>query len=215
MKLTNTDNISQKTAKILLKTKCVNFNPRHPYKFTSGILSPIYVDNRRLISLPRERDKIISFFIEKIKRIGLPDTIAGAATAGIPHAAWIAEKLNMPMVYVRPQPKEHGKGNQVEGIIKKGQRVLVVEDMVSTAGSSIVIINALRKIGAKVTDQIAIYTHTLKEAVENFKEAKVKFHSLTDLNEVVKAAVNGGFLKSSEIKIIHDWVKDPKNWKSF
>src|SRR3989344_1858851 len=134
MKSINTDKNSQKTAKILVETGAVTFRPRQPFRFDSGILSPVYVDNRLLISGPHERKKIIKFFIQKIKELGIPDVVAGTATAGIPHAAWIAQILDIPMVYVRSKAKDHGKGNMVEGTLKRGQNVMVIEDTVSTAG---------------------------------------------------------------------------------
>src|SRR3989338_2036146 len=153
--------IAQEVAAILLDIGAVIFRPRQPFRFDSGILSPVYVDNRLIISDPVSRERIIKNLVSLINKIGKFDTVAGTATAGIPHAAWIAQKLRLPMVYVRSQPKEHGTKNQVEGSIKRGQEVLVVEDMVSTAGSSARVVEALRKLGAKVDHEVAIYTHAL------------------------------------------------------
>lgn len=212
MKSTSTEKVSEKVAEILVDVGCVIFRPHQPFRFDSGILSPVYVDNRLLISNPSQREKIIKHFVDKIKEIGKSDVIAGTAVAGIPHAAWIAKKLNLPMVFVRAQPKDHGRKNQVEGSIRRGQTVLVVEDMVSTAGSSRRVVSALRKLGAKVTDEIAIYTHELSEADKNFNKLKVKFHHLTDLESVAHAAIKKGLLKDEQIKIILDWAKDPQNW---
>ena len=213
MKSTSTDNnISQKVAKILFETGCVIFRPSQPIKLVTGILSPIYVDNRRLMSFPKERRKVAIFLTERIQGIGLPQVIAGAATGGIPHAAWVAERLNLPMVYVRSKPKEHGQGNQVEGVLRRGQRVVVVEDMVSTASSSSVVIKGLRDLGALVQHEVAIYTHTLSEADKNFSKLKIFFHPLTNLREVVKVAKREGFLKDEDEKVILNWAKDPKNW---
>src|SRR3989344_960489 len=144
MKSTATDKDSQKVAKILLKIGAVIFSRRAPFKFDSGILSPVYVDNRLLISHPKEREEILEILVTKIKEeIGVPNVVAGVATAGIPHAAWIAQRLNIPMVFVRSKPKDHGRENQIEGLIRKGQRVLVVEDLVSTGGSSLEVIEKL------------------------------------------------------------------------
>ncbi len=212
MKSTNTDSTSEEVAKILFEIGSVLFRPKNPFKFDSGILSPVYVDNRLLISSPKYRRVVINHLVKEIRKIGLPDVVAGTATAGIPHAAWIAEKLNLPMVYVRSKPKEHGRGNQVEGSIKKGQRVLVVEDMVSTAGSSAEVIKALRKLGAKVSDEVAIYSHGLKASKANLSKLNVKFHNLTDLESVANVAQKQGFLKDEQVKVILDWAKDPKNW---
>lgn len=213
MKSTNTGEISEKAAKILLESGCVIIRLRIPFRFTSGILSPIYVDNRRLISLPKQRKIIVELLIEKIKQIGLPDVIAAAATAGIPHAAWIAEKLNLPMVYVRSKAKEHGRKNQIEGILKRGQKALVVEDMVSTAQSSTVVIRAMREVGVKVEDEVAIYSHGLADAQRKFKELKVNFTCLTTLQEVVETARKINYLRPiDDVSSILEWSKDPKGW---
>src|SRR3989344_2739122 len=118
MKSTNTDKARKDVAEILLDVGSVIFRPRQPFRFDSGILSPVYVDNRLLISMPRERELIIKYLVDKIRKIGVPDVVAGVATAGITHAAWIAQKLNLPMVYVRAKPKDHGRQNQVEGQVK-------------------------------------------------------------------------------------------------
>lgn len=210
MKSTATD--SQKTASILLDIGAVLFSRRYPFKFDSGILSPVYVDNRLLISYPKERNEIIDLLLKKIKQIGTPDVIAGVATAGIPHAAFLAQKLNIPMAFVRSKPKDHGRGNQVEGIIKKGQKAIVIEDLVSTGGSSARVIDVLRELGADVTDVLAIYSHNLKESAENFKKAKVKFSFLTNTEEVAKVAKEKGLLLEGQIETIIKWTKDPKNW---
>ncbi|EKD64802.1 MAG: orotate phosphoribosyltransferase [uncultured bacterium] len=212
MKSTNTDNISKKVAKILIDVGCVIFRPRQPFKFDSGILSPVYVDNRLLISRPKERKIIIKYLVDQVRKIGIPDVVAGVATAGITHAAWIAQKLDIPMVYVRAEPKSHGRKNQVEGNIKRGQKVIIVEDMISTAGSSIRVLEVLKKLGAQVTDEVAIYTHNMKAADRNFQKSKIKFHALTNLDEVIKVAVSKGFLKSDQVQIIKGWTEDPQNW---
>src|SRR3990167_7064601 len=204
--------VAKEVAEILLDIGSVIFRPQQPFKFDSGILSPVYVDNRLLISMPRERELIIKYLVDTIRKIGVPDVVAGVATAGITHAAWIAQKLNLPMVYVRAKPKDHGRQNQVEGRVKRGQKVLVVEDMVSTAGSSVETIKALRKLGAKVNNEIAIYSHQMKKADENFKQMKVKFHCLTDLRIVSQVAYKRGFLSRKQIDTVIEWVKDTKNW---
>lgn len=208
MRSTNTD----KAAKILIDIGSVIFRPNQPFRFDSGILSPVYVDNRLLISVPREREKIIRYLVGEIKKIGMPEVIAGCATAGIPHAAFIAQKLNLPMIYVRSKPKDHGRGNQVEGLLRRGQKVVVIEDTVSTGGSSRNVIEAIHAQGAKVIYILAIYTHGLDEAEKNFKESKVKFYYLCDLQTVAKVAVEKGFLKPEQVDVILGWSHDPKNW---
>ncbi len=212
MKSTNTDS-AKKVAKILLDIGSVLFSKNKPFKFDSGILSPVYVDNRLLISYPKQRKQILKFFVEKIKKeIGIPDVIAGTATAGIPHAAWIAHELNLPLVYVRSKPKDHGRGNQVEGSIKRGQKVIIIEDLISTGGSSINVANALKKLGAQVACVLAIYSHGLKTSEVNFKKAKISLHFLTNTAEVTGVAKAQGFLKDSQIEAILDWTKDPEKW---
>lgn len=212
MKSTNTGKTAEEVANILLDIGSVIFRPKQPFKFDSGIISPVYVDNRLIISDPASRERIINKLVELIYKIGKFDCIAGTATAGIPHAAWIAQKLRLPMVYVRSQPKDHGRKNQVEGRIKRGQKVLVVEDMVSTAGSSVRVIDALRNLGAKVEHEIAIYTHDLKESKKNFQKMKVNSHFLTSLKAVTKIAQKRGYLKSDQVTLIESWAKDPQNW---
>ncbi len=213
MKSTNTEiKTSQKVAEILLDIGAILFSRNKPFKFDSGILSPVYTDNRLIISHPKSRDQIVNFLITEVKKIGIPDVVAGTATAGIPHAAFIAQKLNIPMVYVRSQPKEHGRGNQVEGQIKRGQQVLVIEDLVSTAGSSVRVIEALRKLGAKVTDELAIFTYQMEESKENLKKAKVKLHALSDLETAAKVAARKGYLKKDQVSTILTWAQDPRSW---
>lgn len=211
MKSTNTDS-SKKVAAILLNVGAVLFSRNKPFKFDSGILSPVYVDTRVLISYPKERDFVIKELVKKLSEIGLPDVVAGVATSGIPHAAWIAKELNKPMIFVREEPKAHGRGKQVEGVLKRGQKVVIVEELVSTGGTSINIIGAVRKLGAKVTDEIAIYSHKLEASKSNFKKAKVNLHFLTSTEEVAKVAKEKGFLKAEQIEVIREWIKDPKTW---
>lgn len=211
MTSTNTAS-SRKVAEILFDIGAVTFSRRAPFKFDSGILSPVYTDNRLIISYPKLREKIVDAFIKKIKEIGIPDVVAGTATAGIPHAAFIAQKLKIPMVYVRSKPKDHGRGNQVEGHLERGQKVIVIEDLISTAGSSIRVVEALRKLGAIVTDELAIFTYNLKVANDNLKKAKIRLHVLTNLSETCEAARKKGFLKADQISAIQAWAKDPKSW---
>lgn len=212
MKSTNTGE-SKKIARILFDIGAVAFSRKRPFKFDSGILSPVYVDNRILISYPKERKIILKALISLIKKdTGSFDVVAGVATAGIPHAAWIAQELNLPMIFVRSKPKEHGKGNQVEGKLKRGQKVLVVEDLISTAGSSVRVIEAIRELGGIVTDEVAIYSHSLKESGENLSKAKVKLHYLTDTATAAQVAKEKGFLDQKQVKTILDWANDPANW---
>nr|MBI4156825.1 orotate phosphoribosyltransferase [Candidatus Woesearchaeota archaeon] len=205
--------MQEKVANILLKIKAITFNIKKPYKYASGILSPIYTDNRLLMSYPKERDKIIEFFINLIKEKNLQfDIIAGTATAGIPHAAWLSSKLNKPMIYVRNSEKKHGKQNQIEGVLKSSQKVLVIEDLISTGKSSIETINSIRNSGGIVNYCISIFTYNLKEASDNFKDNKCNLLFLCNLNALLKIAVKNKYLSNQDLNEVLEWSKDPKNW---
>ena len=212
MKSTDTDRVAYQVSNILIDLGCIILRPHQPFRYNSGIISPVYTDNRLILSNPRDREKIVDMLIKTVRQIGIPDVIAGTSTAGIPHAAFIAQKLNLPMVYVRPKPKEYGKTNQVEGSLRKGQIVIVIDDLISTGRSSIEVVNAIRKFGGKVTNIIAITTYGLKAAEENFAENKIKIHTLTDLDHSCEIALEKGFLNAQKAKIIKDWARDPQNW---
>lgn len=200
-------------AKLLLEIKAVTLNVKTPYRYTSGILSPIYCDNRLIISYPEKRQQIINAFLDLIKKNQLNfDVVAGTATAGIPHAAWIADRLQKPMVYVRNQAKGHGKQNQIEGKIEAGQSALVIEDLISTGGSSVAAGLALREVGAKVTDCLAIFTYDLAPARQRFIEANIKLHTLTNLTTLLTVAEKESYISEAEKTQALRWGKDPANW---
>lgn len=205
-------NIESSTASILVDIGAVIFRPKQPFEYKSGILSPVYTDNRLLISFPEKWNKVINYFVETIATFGKPDVVAGVATAGVPHAALVAQRLKIPMIYARPVPKGHGLDKQVEGVVKKGQNVLVVDDLISTGMSSLGVIEGIRKLGAKVTDQVAIFSYELEDAKQNYQKAKVKLHPLTTLEHAAEAARKKGLLKVENIEIIMDWASDPHNW---
>lgn len=208
-----TNGSSKKVANILLDLGAVLISRNKPFKFTSGVLSPVYVDNRILISHPKERRLVINELVRLInKKYKNVDVIAGTATAGIPHAAWIAEKLDKPMVYVRSAPKEHGRKNQVEGQVKRGQKVVIVEDLISTGSSSIAVAQALKTIGAKVLGVISIYSHGFDEASNNFKKSKMNLHNLTSTQDLAQIAKDRGYLNEEQAETVLEWTKDPKNW---
>lgn len=205
-------NIESSTASILVDIGAVIFRPKQPFEYKSGILSPVYTDNRLLISFPEKWNKVINYFVETIATFGKPDVVAGVATAGVPHAALVAQRLKIPMIYARPVPKGHGLDKQVEGVVKKGQNVLVVDDLISTGMSSLGVIEGIRKLGAKVTDQVAIFSYELEDAKQNYQKAKVKLYPLTTLEHATEAARKKGLLKVENIEIIMDWASDPHNW---
>lgn len=203
---------SQKIAKLLLSIDAVTFSPKKPYRYTSGMLSPVYSDMRLLISYPKERNIVINEMAKLIKQLGVPDIVAGTSTAGIPHAAFLSEKLNIPMVYVREKAKEHGKKSQIEGLFKKGQSAIIIEDLISTAGSSLETLKALKKAGGKVKNIVAIYTYTMPISISNIKKSGVKLLTLTTFPEVLDMAVKLKKVKETEREAMFEWLKDPAQW---
>jgi len=200
-------------AKLLLEIKAVTLNPSEPYRYTSGILSPIYCDNRLIISYPDKRKRIIDAFLSLIREHSMTfDVVAGTATAGIPHAAWIADRLNKPMVYVRSKSKGHGKHNQIEGQLEAGQKALVVEDLISTGGSSVNAGLALREASAIVTDCVAIFTYQLEEAAKAFADADIHLNTLCDFSTLIDVAAHEGYISEEEKLQALAWNKDPVTW---
>lgn len=200
-------------AKILLELKAVSLNPKQPFKYSSGILSPIYTDCRILMSYPKQRQIIRDLYIEEMEKMGDKfDVVAGTATAGIPHAAWVADKLNLPMVYVRGKVKDHGKGNKIEGVVKKGQKVAVIEDLISTGESAIATASAIRDAEAEVKYIFSIMTYNMKKATENFSTNSLKLITLTTIEELVNLAIENKFIQDKEKQMILDWTQDPATW---
>ena len=204
---------SKKVAKILLDLKAVTFNPKVPYKYASGIISPVYTDCRVIIGYPEKRREIRDLYIYAIEQSGVEfDVVAGTATAGIPHAAWIADKLNLPMVYVRGKAKDHGKGNTVEGIISPGQKAIIIEDLVSTGESAINSFNAIKAFEGEATHVFSIMKYGLQKGEDNFKENGLTLISLTDFETILKVAGENRDLNEEEIEMIKDWISDPEGW---
>jgi len=205
--------MAEDVAKILLEINAVTLNPQKPYRFTSGILSPIYCDNRIIISDVGKRKKIIAHFVQAIKDNGIEfDVVGGVATAGIPHAAWIADKMKKPMIYIRSSAKEHGKNNQIEGRLKSGQKVLIVEDLISTAGSIVEAVSAVREAGGIVTHAIAIITYDMERAKNNFAQANCTPITLSNFSALVQAAGKLNYIPQVEIARILEWNKNPAEW---
>ncbi|BCB03295.1 orotate phosphoribosyltransferase [Bacillus sp. KH172YL63] len=200
-------------AKQLLDIKAVYLNPSDPFTWSSGIKSPIYCDNRLTLSYPGVRNDIATGLAEMIKE-RFPETtlIAGTATAGIPHAAWVSEKLNLPMCYVRSKPKAHGKGKQIEGLTAPGQKVVVVEDLISTGGSCITAVNALREAGCEVLGVVAIFTYELEKGVNMLEENGITAYSLSDYSSLLEVALEKGVIGEEELSELHRWRKDPELW---
>jgi len=203
--------MKQEIAKILLEIKAVKLSLDPPFTWASGIKSPIYCDNRKLMGYPEKRNIVRDAFIEKIKEYN-PEIIAGTATAGIPHAAWIADKLNLPMIYIRSSNKGHGLQNKIEGVLEKGKKVLVIEDLISTGGSAIDASNAVSEAGGDVLGVLAIFTYQLAKATERFTEADIEFNTLTDFTTLIDIAISENYLSSKDKESVLKWYKDPQAW---
>lgn len=206
-------NIAQQVAKMLLEIKAVTLSPKVPYKFVSGMYSPVYTDNRLLMGYPLKRKEITTYMADLMKEKGLlPEVIAGTSTAGIPPAAWLAELLNLPMIYVRGNLKDHGKGKQVEGVMKKGAKVLLIEDLITTGKSSLAAVDAIRAEGGKVDTCLAFLDYGFKEAKDAYQQKKVTLYTLTTFEELLDMAVNMDLLKENEKELVLLWQKDPWGW---
>lgn len=193
-------------ARDLLNIKAVQINPDDYFTWTSGIKSPVYCDNRLTMSYPAIRKKITKAFVELVEKEDIkPDVIAGCATAGIPHAAWLADALDLPMVYVRSKPKAHGKGNQIEGEVKEGKKVLVIEDLISTGGSSIDAANALREAGMEVISVFAIFTYGLSKSAAAFAGENLKIKTITDFDQLIDVLVEDGELQDKDKQDLLEW----------
>lgn len=201
-------------AKMLLELGVVSLRPDDPFRYTSGILSPIYTDLRVLISHPAERKKICEL-LEQLARANYRqiEAVAGTSTAGIPWAAWLAaSSFNVPMVYVRDRAKRHGQKNQIEGILKPGAKTLVVDDLISTGGSALGSVHAVRRAGAQPLAVVAIFTYQMKTSVEAFRKAQTPLHTLTNFPTLVDVAGRLGKLtKGSQEKVL-EWAQDPPAW---
>ncbi|MBI2176052.1 orotate phosphoribosyltransferase [Candidatus Woesearchaeota archaeon] len=202
-----------KVAELLLKAGAVILRPQKPFRFASGIFSPIYCDNRLLLSKPSERKLLRDFYVRKIKREAVEaDVIAGIATASIPWAALVAEKLKKPMIYIRKEAKDHGRENLIEGGLEPGQKVLVIEDLVSTGGTSLSSVTAARKEGAVVEKCLAIFTYEMEIARKGFEEAKCALLTLSNFSTLVKVAAKKGYIQKEEISMLKEWSRNPAEW---
>ncbi|MBF2567152.1 orotate phosphoribosyltransferase [Listeria welshimeri] len=205
--------IEKQVAEQLLEIKAVFLKPNDPFTWASGIKSPIYCDNRLTLGFPKVRQFIAESLAEKIKEtFGEVDVVAGTATAGIPHAAWVSDLLDLPMVYVRSKAKEHGKGNQIEGLIAKGQKVVVIEDLISTGGSSLKAVEALEEAGAEVLGIAAIFTYGLDKGKKLLAESNTKSITLTNYDELIEVALNKDYVTAEDMATLKEWKKSPENW---
>ena len=207
--------LAKEIARDLLKIKAVYLKPEEPFTWASGIKSPIYTDNRVTLAYPETRTLIEDGFVEKI-RAEFPDVevIAGTATAGIPHGAIIADKMNLPFAYIRSKPKDHGAGNQIEGRVVPGQKMVVIEDLISTGGSVLDAIAAAKREGADVVGAAAIFTYELPKAEKNFDEAGVKLVTLSNYTELIHLAEQEGYINAEGLALLKRFKEDQENWQA-
>jgi len=207
--------IEQKIAEFLLQIKAIKLEPTNPFTWASGLKSPIYCDNRITLSYPTIRTYIRQKFSEVIhEEFGSVDMISGVATAGIPQGVLVAQDLGLPFTYVRSSAKGHGRQNLIEGDVVDGQRVVVIEDLVSTGKSSLDAVQALRDAGCNVVGLLSIFTYNLPVAEENFREAKCRLISLSNYEALISYALEHQFISASEIETLRQWRLDPENWSN-
>ena len=197
----------------LLKVKAIKLQPTNPFTWASGWKSPFYCDNRKPLSYPDLRNfvkiEISRLILERFQEV---DAIAGVATGAIPQGALVADLLNLPFVYVRSKPKDHGLENLIEGELRPGMKVVVVEDLISTGGSSLKAVEAIRSNGCEVVGMVAAYTYGFDIAAEAFKNAKVQLVTLTNYEAVVEEAVRIGYIDADDVQVLNEWRKDPAHW---
>lgn len=207
------ESIDRKVAKALLDIKAVMLRPDEPFKWASGWLSPIYCDNRRILSYPELRENICRWMADIImKKFPDVEVIAGVATGAIAHGMLIAHLLNKPFIYVRPKPKDHGTGSQIEGCVEKGAKVVVVEDLISTGSSSLSATAALLSAGVNVLGMTAIFSYNFNQARRAFEEANVELYTLTNYDTLVEVAHETGYIKDSDIELLKEWRFSPATW---
>ncbi len=210
----NNVDILNKVAEYLLQINAIKLSPSNPFTWASGLKSPIYCDNRKTLSYPEARDYIRDAFVETVKqKFGDVDVIAGVATGAIALGVLVAQALNKPFVYVRSGAKKHGLENLVEGHLESGQSVVVIEDLVSTGGSSLKAVEALREAGANVKGLLAIFTYGFSQAVDSFNDSKCAWYTLSDYNTMIEIALKTGYIKNEDTILLKKWRENPKNWQ--
>lgn len=201
------------TAEKLLQVNAVQLSPQQPYTWASGWKSPIYCDNRKVLSHPFIRDYIKSEMCNVVfEKFSDAELIAGVATAGIAWGAMVADQLKLPFIYVRPKPKEHGLGNQIEGQYSAGQKVVVIEDLVSTGKSSLQVVDVLKSADLTIQGMVSIFNYSFDAGRKAFERAKVELFSLTDYPTLVELALKKGLIKESQEEVLLNWRNDPANW---
>ena len=207
------EHIDRKLAAGLLRIGAVLLRPDEPFTWASGWRSPIYCDNRRILSDPQLRSMVAEAFAEKVSALyPEAEVVAGVATGAIAHGVLAADRLGKPFVYVRPKPKDHGTGSQIEGNLPEGAKVVVIEDLISTGMSSLAAVDALRKAGAEVLGMVAIFTYGFDLAADRFKEAGVRLSTLSNYGSLIDEATSAGVVKASDAEVLQSWRLNPANW---
>ncbi len=207
------EKIAKQTANFLLQIKAIKLNPKNPFKWSSGWNSPIYCDNRICLSYPEIRDFLANSIAEEIKKKTDSNfIIAGVATGAIGIGMLVADKLNSPFIYVRPEPKKHGRQNQIEGVLKKNEKVVVIEDLISTGKSSIDAVNTIKNTGAKVIFMMALFTYGFEISKQNFKNLNLELKTLCDYNNLLKVAIDNNLISKSDMESLIKWRKNPDQW---
>lgn len=207
------EDYSKKTAEYLLQIKAIKLQPSNPFTWASGWKSPIYCDNRKTLSFPEVRSFIRDSFADLVAKL-YPgaEMIAGVATGAIAHGVLAADKMGLPFIYVRSGAKEHGLGNQIEGYFEKGQKVVVIEDLISTGGSSLGAVRALRDAGCEVLGMVAIFTYEFKKAADEFSKESCNLHTLCNYSVLIDTALRTGYISESEVETLKKWRVDPSVW---
>lgn len=206
-------NTAKKTAEVLLHINAIKLSPNAPFTWASGWKSPIYCDNRLVLSHPKIRNYIKSELAKNIENLyGKPDVIAGVATGAIGIGAIVADDLGLPFVYVRPEAKKHGRQNQIEGRLEKGQSVVVVEDLISTGKSSLNAVEALKSASVNVKGMAAIFTYGFERSKTNFAEKNIELHTLSNYEALLEQALDTGFINDKELNVLSQWNSNPSEW---
>ena len=204
---------AKKTAELLLQINAIKLQPQDPFTWASGWKSPIYCDNRIALSYPQVRNYIHQEMAKQLEELyGKPDAIAGVATGAIGIGMLVADYLNLPFVYVRPEAKKHGRQNKIEGYLESGSSVVVIEDLISTGKSSLTAVEALKDHDVRVKGMLAIFTYGFATANKNFDQADVALHTLSDYNHLLEQAVTTKYITETERALLHSWSTDPQNW---
>ncbi|WP_413511934.1 orotate phosphoribosyltransferase [Myroides odoratus] len=208
-----TKETAQQTAELLLQINAIKLNPKNPFTWASGWKSPIYCDNRITLSFPEVRKYLKEEFAKHIvSKYGMPDVIAGVATGAIGIGLLVAEALELPFVYVRPEPKKHGRQNQIEGQLEAGQKVVVIEDLISTGKSSLQAVEALKENGAEILGMAAIFTYEFQISKDNFANAGVELTTLSTYSSLLENAVKQNYISASDLETLQEWRINPSEW---